>query len=178
MGTTARRLLHAGIFGEMTEAFRRFLGELRAWQRKEQKRLRKKFSIVGKGFSEQQLGSRRKPFFKGKAAESRHALGFCVETLQANEARVEGATSIFPRGVSPNPAHTPPGRPQGPEGLTGSVQARVSRAGGEPLLKAGWELLSVYQCVRKDTRGMTQARCAKLVASTTRFLRFWRQAGP
>ena len=44
------------------------------------------------------------------------------------------------------------------------------------MLRAGWNLLAVYKCVRKDRRTMSQVRCLELVRSTRAFLKFWRQA--
>lgn len=88
----ARRLLDAHVYGEPVGSFRHFLSDLRAWQRAAEKRSRTKikWSKLGKGFSEKQLGPPGRPFFKGKAAESRHALGYVVEKLNANVHAVRG----------------------------------------------------------------------------------------
>jgi hypothetical protein len=83
-------MLDGGVYGERDGAFRRFLANLRVWQAKVEKRTGKRFSRLSKGFSEKQLGPANRPFFKGKAAESRHMLGYVVEKLDRNVGKVQG----------------------------------------------------------------------------------------
>jgi hypothetical protein len=104
IGTVLHRLLAAGHWGPATTAFEARVGTLRVairqYYREHHRAHGVRLSEIGRNLPPNLLGPTRRPFFKGKAKESRDLLAFAVGQLREALPSVPGRMAPLESGTA------------------------------------------------------------------------------